>query len=483
MSETFTPETFREYIESLDHSGYSLRQKNGSTMILETEYAEGSIVFHDLNIIELIIVSKKNNENVFYLHFQLNDADHAKSLLDEMIRTLIALKDRQKTKVLLCCTSGLTTSYFAMQLNQAAADLKLDYEFNAINYARLYESGFDYDIILLAPQIQYNFRKVKEIFRRKTVLNIPASVFAGYQTGNVFSMIRSAQDAERNADPQKEAIRSAFDNDYRILCIGLINHFDSYRIGYCIYDHGKRTLNKEVIKNTHSFQDIEDLLDYVLARHENIDAIAIAYPGISWRGRLYHPDASLDNSVNTGRRLEEKYGHHVILINDVNAMALGYHALYEDTDNMAFLFQPRGSYLAGTGIIMNGKLHRGWKSYAGETGRLVPAMTEHAETAIFDPQGALEIVSKQLLALITIAAPEKIVLYSELTPETEEIRKYLSGYIPEEYIPEIIWTDSLKSYLLPGAMIHALEVLRRLRQDPEYYLKLEEEATSRYGLK
>ena len=483
MNEVFTPESFREYIGSLDHSGYVLTQKNDSTLILDTEYAEGSIVFHDLNIIELIIVSKKTGENVFYLHFQLNEAEHAKNLLDEMIRTLIDLRDRQKTKVLLCCTSGLTTSYFAMQLNKAAADLKLAYEFSAVSYGRLYETGFGYDVILLAPQIQYNDQKVKEIFRRKTVLNIPGAVFAGYQTGNVFSMIRSAKDAERLADPQKEAIRSAFDNDYRILSIGLINHFDSFRIGYCIYDHGKRTLDKEVIKNTHSFQDIEDLLDYVLARHENIDAIAIAYPGISWRGRLYHPDANLDNSVNTGKRLEEKYGHRVILINDVNAMALGYHALYEDTDNMVFHFQPRGSYLAGAGIIVNGKLHRGWKSYAGEIGRLVPAMTEHPETAIFDPLGALEIVSKQLLALITVAAPEKIVLYSELTPEPQEIRKYLSDYIAEEYIPEIIWTDSLKRYLLPGAMIHALEVLRRLGRDPEYYKKLDEEMTSRYGLK
>ena len=157
----------------------------------------------------------------------------------------------------------------------------------------------------------------------------------------------------------------------------------------------------------------------------------------------------------------------------VNAIALGYHALYENTDNMVFIFQPRGNYLSGAGIINEGKLLRGWKSSAGEIGRLIPAMVEEPEKKIFDPAGALEIVSKQILAFIASSAPEKIVLYSELTPDTDEIREYLSQYIEETYIPEIIWTDRLKTYILPGAMIHALDVLKRLEIDPDYYRHLE----------
>lgn len=470
----FTPEDFKAYIRAGVREGCILDEASEKEWHLKTDYATGTVAFHELDIIELIITSLKTGENAFYLHFQLRDEDHAKGLFNEMNNALMAMKEKQKIRVLLSCTSGLTTSYFAQQLSKAADELQLDYEFSAVNFARLYETGFDYDVILLAPQIQYEYEKTKEIFRRKTVLKIPTSSFAGYKSGEVITMIMNALEEKKKADPETEAIRSAFSNDRRILCIGLINHFDSYRIGYCIYDHGKKTLDKEVIKETHSWNDIEDLLDYALARHENIDAIAIAYPGIIYHGHIHHPDYRLDNTFNMGRYLEHKYGHIVVLINDVNAMALGYHALYEDTDNMVFVFQPRGYYVSGAGLIMDGRLYRGWRSAAGEIGRLIPAMVEKPEIRINDPAGALEIVSKELLAFITAAAPEKIVLYSELTPDVSEIRREIGKYIDEDYIPEIIWTDRLKTFILPGAMIHALDVLRRLELDPEYYKRLDE---------
>ncbi len=470
----YSETAFREYIRSYSLADIRLDDSGEKEWLLETDYATGSVVFHELAIIELIITSKKDGENAFYLHFQLGNEEHAKNLFDEMISTLRGMRNKQKIKVLLTCTSGLTTSFFAQELNKAAQNLQLDFEFSAVSYSNLYENGFRYDVILVAPQIQYEFKKINEIYSRKIVLKIPAAVFGGYKTGEVITMVMKALDERSHADTETEAIRSAFDNDYRILCVGMINHFDTIRIGYCIYDHGKRTLDKEVIKDTHQWSDIEDLLDYALVRHTNIDAIAIAYPGIIGRGRIHHPDYDLHEDFNMGNYLEKKYGHTVILINDVNAIALGYHALYENTDNMVFVFQPRGNYLSGAGIITDGRLLRGWKSSAGEIGRLVPAMVEEPEKKIFDPAGALEIVSKQLLAFIATQAPEKIVLYSELTPDTEEIREYLRQYIEDNYIPEIIWTDRLKTFILPGAMIHALDVLKRLEIDPDYYRHLEQ---------
>ena len=470
----FSEEAFKDYIRSSDHTGIVLTDTDEKEWLLETDYAAGTVVFHDLGIVELIITSKKDGENAFYLHFQLGDEEHAKNLYDEMLATLKGMEHRQKVRILLTCTSGLTTGFFAGELNKAAENLQLDYEFSAVSFSSLYEIGYRYDVILLAPQIQYEFRKVSEIYRRKTVLKIPAASFAGYRTGEVITLVMNALEESRHTDTEVEAIRSAFDNDRRILCIGMINHFNSFRIGYCIYDHGRRTLDKEVIKPTHQWSDIEDLLDYALARHKNIDAIAIAYPGIIYHGRINHPDYDLSDSFNMGQYLEKKYGHLVILINDVNAIALGYHALYEDTDDMVFLFQPRGNYLAGAGIITDGRLQRGWKSSAGESGRLVPAMVEDPEIKIHDPEGALEIISKQVLAFITTIAPEKIVLYSELTPDTGEIREYLKNYVEEKYIPELIWTDRLKTFILPGAMIHALDVLKRLEIDPDYYKRLDE---------
>ncbi len=63
-------------------------------------------------------------------------------------------------KILLCCTSGLTTSYFAYLmpgrttlLNQTHHCVDVD----AINYLELDAIQNQYDCILLAPQIDYHY--------------------------------------------------------------------------------------------------------------------------------------------------------------------------------------------------------------------------------------------------------------------------------------------------------------------------------------
>jgi len=80
--------------------------------VLDAGYAKAMVNFYDLEIVELAIVDN-NDENRFYLHFQVRDDDHARGLYNEMIIALRQLENRTKVKVLLTCSSALTTSYFA----------------------------------------------------------------------------------------------------------------------------------------------------------------------------------------------------------------------------------------------------------------------------------------------------------------------------------------------------------------------------------
>ena len=50
----------------------------------------------------------------------MNTLKHAVSLFNEMITCLLKLDYEAKTKVLLCCSGGLTTSYFAQEINKAS---------------------------------------------------------------------------------------------------------------------------------------------------------------------------------------------------------------------------------------------------------------------------------------------------------------------------------------------------------------------------
>ena len=232
-------------------------------------------------------------------------------------------------------------------------------------------------------------------------------------------------------------LEKPFENDFRILTLAFIGHRDLYRCAYRIYDHGQKTLDKEIIKDSFSQRDIEDLLDYITARHKKVDAIGIAVPGVTYHGHLYFPELGFINEP-LGDYLSAKYHKPVILVNDVNAITLGYRALHEDCDNMLFYFQPIGGAVGGAGVIIDGKLHRGYKHAAGELAGMVSAFIEDADDKIFTPEGALEIVMKNLLIYIMTLAPKKIVLFSVLTPDMNKLRAALNMHVADDYIPELI---------------------------------------------
>ena len=465
----YTAQEFKDYIIRSSHMDYTVNTDDKGNLILQTDYAEGQVIFHEKDIIELIIQNKRTGENEFYLHFRLEDKEHADSLFTEMRQTLIDLRAKKKIRILLSCTSGMTTSYFASELTKAAETLRIDYEFNAVSFAKIYETGFDYDVILLAPQIHYEYERTAQIFRDAIVMKIPTAVFAQYNTGELIRIVQKAvaenevvEEAEKRIDPRKP-----FVNPYRILTVGIINHVDRIRIGYRIYDHGRRTLDNEVLKQTFSLQDIEDLLTYIFARHKNIDAVGIAIPGVTYRGRLFHNEYGIWNQ-SIAPELMQKFNVPVILVNDVNAMALGYYALNENSDDIVFFFQPDGKTYPGAGILIDGCLRTGKMHAAGEIGRIITKMVPNAESKRHSPDGVMEIVTAGMLAFIETIAPEKIVLYSKLTPDTNEIRNRLRGEVAEDYLPEIIYTPGTKRYILPGAMVHCLEVMKGYNESGDW---------------
>lgn len=185
---------FRSWIQSHETDDYHIVLENDRLIKLITDYGEASIQFTEVEesvIVEFTILSKKDDSVKFYLHFELNDEDHAKQLYDEMIETLIGLKDEKTLKVLLSCSSGLTTSMFAENLNSTTEMLGLDCHFDAVSYMNVFEEAEKYDVILLAPQIGYMLSRLKESLTEKLVLQIPTAIFASY---DALSAIQFVQD-------------------------------------------------------------------------------------------------------------------------------------------------------------------------------------------------------------------------------------------------------------------------------------------------
>ena len=162
---------------------------DNNTIIIENDVVTGKIIFYGNAIFEEELTDRQTNDKIFYLHFQLTYLNHAVELFKEMINCAKEVTNRPSVQVLLCCSGGLTTGFFAMKLNECAKLLDKDFKFEAVAFNKLIEAAENYDIILLAPQISYQHASLQEQLPNKIVLKIPTQVFAKYDVSKMIDLI------------------------------------------------------------------------------------------------------------------------------------------------------------------------------------------------------------------------------------------------------------------------------------------------------
>ena len=427
-----------------------------NTIVLKGEKAVGEVRFHEMSIIELEITDIARNEIVFYLHFQYNEKEHAERLFREMKDALIKMKDKRTLNVLLSCSSGLTTSFFADQLNSAAELLKLDYHFTAVAYNELYEHGMQNDVILLAPQIGFQMKKVQAGLKGKLVLTIPAQIFASYDSGAMISMIQKELEKATPKQTKTQWMEEKLTNDARILAIGIVNGAQQIRLVYRYYNQGNIEDYGTVLKPNISIRDIEDIIDTQVARHPEIERIGVSMPGTEVGGKVTYGDTF--NHEDIALHLINKYKRWATIENDCNSVATGLNALQDHFDNLLFYFQPYGSAFGGSGIIINGQLVRGKNHFAGEIGNAQNAfnLNHSPQETRWTNDGVLETVSKALVAEICTVAPEAVFVHCRLAADMNALREELKKYIPEESLPELRYIDNFSEYMMVGIMLKCL---------------------------
>jgi len=457
---SYSSEDFQEWVKTqiLDH--YEEHAFEEGNISFQLQGYTARLVFYPEDIVELSLTNDSTGENCFYLHFQANEKEHAEELFRAMTDTLNDSLQSSKRRILIVCSSAMTSTYFSNLLNEASAMLKFNYEFDASDISGLYAAGADCEAILLTPQISYEYEKTRKVFKDKTVLKIPTRIYAGYNSGELLNFLNQSLAEKEKELKEKEygVLPQMTENDFRILTIGMINNQRSKCLAYRIYDHGKKTLDKEVIKHDISMRDIEDLLAYVFARHRNIDCIVLGLPGVENDGKLTIEETAVSHA-DIVSRLKAKFHHEFFLLNDVNAIALGYSTIHPECSDLLFYFQPLGYWVPGAGLIENGKLRKGYHNASGEMRPLLKSSFDHLDQMINTPEGTLQIIVKGLMAYICTSAPKAIALYSEMVPEAENVRKELERNIPEEYIPPIRRARHIKEYLLAGLLSYGMQML------------------------
>lgn len=445
----------------------SFYQDKYDHIIVSTEYAEGTVAFYPLenfDIVEMAVVNKITSEAVFYLHFELKDLEHARELFGELVETVLKQKDSNVTKVLLCCSSGITTHYFLEKLRSANELLNLEMEFSAVNYSNLYVKAYENDVILLAPQISFEYEKVRDILTSKIVGVVPTSVFGSYDISGLLRFVRQLLSEREQQQKEKmlPAERMEFKNTPRMLIISVIVEFGSIRFVYRIYDAGTVTHQDEVIKRKFSIDDLEDMLDFELARFPGIEMICINSPGVFYKGHMTFRSAGIFN-VDVEKRFTEKYGRKILFINDANAMALGFYGLQKKTRSLSFYFHPHAARTAGVGNVVNGTLYTGTNNISGEMQYLhkIIHYSDDPDVLLRTPEGTLEIVAKYLISLIATFNPEQIIISCDMVYDLGELKKELAKYVQEEFIPELIKVDDVIEYMFVGGMMQCVQELAR----------------------
>lgn len=449
-------EVFKQWI--YHHKNDDLHMTmNNHMIVIDTEYSHSEVNFHDKAIIELSVTNTVKDSMEFYLHFQMKTIHHAIELFDEMLECIQKLVNKPMTNILLSCTSGLTTGFFAETLNEAAQMLSLDYQFDAVPYNDLFENVQQYDMILLAPQISYMQAKVQDVYKNQKVLKIPAQIFAKYDVNSMLSMINDELQLAYQKEKmiiQVPSLKQIYNHDNRILCMAMIRIENHYRFAYRIYDKNNQIiLDKEVIKNHIDLEDIYDILDVVLTLYSHIDIVGIAMPGIINEGHVTLRIEGYDN-CDLIYHLTKRYPQKFILSNDVNCVAVGYYVTQDEYESLSFLMQSHPSSRGGVGSIYNGQLIEGRMSIAGEVKHLPLVMDDQQRRT---PQGAIQYTASILVCIISVLGPEAIILFTPFICDTQDLIKEMTKFIPVEYIPPLIPVKDLKEYILLGQMIKCIQ--------------------------
>ncbi|WP_082208485.1 ROK family protein [Paenibacillus dauci] len=264
----------------------------------------------------------------------------------------------------------------------------------------------------------------------------------------------------------RPASRYQFNADYASL-IGLIIRTES---GIHSITHARANLNGEILEQyTREYEVInipviEQLLDDLLARYHNVQAVGIGIPGVAHNGQIGICDVAELAGQPLVQILQQRYeGLQVIIQNDMNLTVYGlYHEQnYQEDSNFAVLTFPENHY-AGAGFIIGGRLLSGNSFFSGEVSYLPFGISREEQLRqLHTSEGVHALVVHTIVSIITIINPAALVITgSAIAPSMlEQIEQDCRKQIPPEHMPQLLVQQDTRREYLTGLITMTLESL------------------------
>lgn len=155
------------------------------TLHKQFEKYDMCVSFYKTGIIEEIITNNDNNEIIYYIHFQFRDFHQGHKMFNDFF-TFIKKLITQPKKVLICCSCGLTSTFFAENLQGYAKNDNISFQACSIDKAQ--NNSSQCDLILLTPQVHYYEPQLYQS-THKDIMNISIADYASHNYAQILSSI------------------------------------------------------------------------------------------------------------------------------------------------------------------------------------------------------------------------------------------------------------------------------------------------------
>ncbi|MBO6046809.1 MAG: hypothetical protein J6P61_03560, partial [Erysipelotrichaceae bacterium] len=318
----------------------------------------------------------------------------------------------------------------------------------------IYANADDKDAILVAPQIGYERDKIATVLSDKIVIRVPAQVFASYDAMQMLKMLQQEFDAKVEEEKKRYEFNPHDEHNGTDLIISIFTFANRTQISYRVYEGEEILADKQIIKRHYSFYDVEDIISSLLSIYEEVDTIRIVSPGEIVDGHLTYTPTNI-NDLDVVGIIKEKYNRKAILINATNAMVLGYSILEDYHEDCVFYYDQSQAVWGTFGVMANGAVLEGKNNITGQNmDQMMRIMTfdENPYTMTRTPEGHTKLVGRYMTGLINFVGPQRIVVYASMVYDVNELKKEISHFVDDNYMPEIIKIDSVRRYLFTGAL-------------------------------
>ena len=151
-------------------------QNNTYTITYQNKTA--TITLYPIGIIEQIIT--QNQQTLFYLHYELKHLHLAINYFNQFINQLLIQTNQKQLNILLCCSGGMTTSYFADKLNDYIHLNQLPIHVDATAFYHIEHVINHYDMVFIAPQLKYKVISLTQQYPHIHIESIDPIIFASY---------------------------------------------------------------------------------------------------------------------------------------------------------------------------------------------------------------------------------------------------------------------------------------------------------------